>query len=285
MPRDLPIGNGSLLVNFDSAYSLRDLYFPNVGRDNNTVGHPCRVGIWANGWFSWLHHAGWERRLCYEPDTLVTDVVLHNPSMGLSIACHDAVSHHMTVLLRSFEVTNHWDVEREIRLFFCQDLHIAETADGDTAYYEPVNDFLIHYKGRHYFLINGRSADGRGIFQYATGNKEFGPSEGTWLDAEDGELGMNPIAQGSVDSVISLRQSVLPHASTAFVFWIAAERGYFDVKELNGSVLRAGVVGLLEATRKHWRSWVQRSTAEYGDLPESLQEFYRRSLLLGREPA
>jgi hypothetical protein len=56
MPRDLPIGNGSLLITFDAQYCLRDLYFPNVGHENNTLGHPCRVGIWIDGSFRWLHH-------------------------------------------------------------------------------------------------------------------------------------------------------------------------------------------------------------------------------------
>ena len=32
MPRDIPVGNGSLLVNFDADYALRDLYWPHVGQ-------------------------------------------------------------------------------------------------------------------------------------------------------------------------------------------------------------------------------------------------------------
>ena len=35
--------------------------------------------------------------------------------------------------MRRFEVTSYWDVKHEARLLFCQDLHIRETADGDTA--------------------------------------------------------------------------------------------------------------------------------------------------------
>ncbi|MBI3781644.1 MAG: glycoside hydrolase family 15 protein, partial [candidate division NC10 bacterium] len=107
MPRDLPIGNGSLLVNFDGAYALRDLYFPRVGRDNNTVGHPCRVGLWIGGRFKWLHDHGWERRMGYEPDTLVTDVEIQDRELGVSLRCHDAVHHEHMILMRSFEVINH----------------------------------------------------------------------------------------------------------------------------------------------------------------------------------
>src|SRR5205807_8385523 len=54
MPRDIPIGNGSLLVTFDLAYNLRDVYFPRVGQENHTAGHACRFGVWVDGDFSWL---------------------------------------------------------------------------------------------------------------------------------------------------------------------------------------------------------------------------------------
>ena len=282
MPRDLVIGNGSLLVNFDGNYCLRDFYFPRVGRDNNTVGHLNRVGIWVSGRFSWLHEAGWERRMGYLPDTLVTDVRLVHRELGVSLQCHDAVDAEETIFLRSIEVTNHADHPREVRLLFCQDFHIGETEIGDTAYFEPVNDFLIHYKGRRYFLLNGRSQDGKGIYQYATGTKESGNQEGTWRDAEDGELGMNAIAQGSVDSVISLRQVVSPHEKVRFAFWIAAEQGYFEVKDLNAVVLKDGPEVLLQSTARHWRQWSTRRQEEPCDLSTRAQEVYRRSLLVIR---
>jgi GH15 family glucan-1,4-alpha-glucosidase len=153
---------------------------------------------------------------------------------------------------------------------------------GDTAYYEPVNDFLIHYKGKRYFLVNGRSEDGKGIYQYAIGGKESGNLEGTWRDAEDGELGMNPIAQGSVDSTISLRQKVSPQGKVQFFFWIAAEEGYFEVKELNALVLQKGPESLFKSTERHWTEWVTRREEDFCDLSSRAQEVYRRSLLIIR---
>ena len=282
MPRDLAIGNGSLLVNFDGSYCLRDFYFPHVGRDNNTVGHPSRVGIWVNGRFSWFHDQGWERDMTYLSDTLITNVRLSNRELGVSLLCHDMVDSERTIFLRSIEVINEWDHPREVRLLFCQDFHIGETEIGDTAYYEPVNDFLIHYKGKRYFLVNARSEDGKGIYQYATGTKESGGSEGTWRDAEDGELGMNPIAQGSVDSAVSLRQTVPSQGKIRFFFWIAAEQGYFEVKELNRLVLQKGPEALFRSTERHWRKWATRQKEDFCDLSKRAQEVYRRSLLIIR---
>jgi len=63
MPRDIPVGNGSLLINFDANYQLRDLYWPYVGQENHTAGQPCRFGVWVENSFRWLDDARWQRSL------------------------------------------------------------------------------------------------------------------------------------------------------------------------------------------------------------------------------
>jgi len=72
MPRDLPVTNGSFLVNFNSRYRPRDLYWPHVGQKNHTMGHPFRFGVRADGVFRWVSDPGWQRDLRYLPDTLIT---------------------------------------------------------------------------------------------------------------------------------------------------------------------------------------------------------------------
>jgi GH15 family glucan-1,4-alpha-glucosidase len=44
MPRDLPLGTSSLLVNFDAHYFLRDLYFPHIGSENHTPANVPAAG-------------------------------------------------------------------------------------------------------------------------------------------------------------------------------------------------------------------------------------------------
>jgi glucoamylase len=72
MPRDLPLGNGSLLVSFDGNYQWRDLYWPHVGQECHTTGHDCRFGVWVDGRFSWIVDPAWQREMAYRPGTLVT---------------------------------------------------------------------------------------------------------------------------------------------------------------------------------------------------------------------
>ncbi|MBI2192959.1 MAG: glycoside hydrolase family 15 protein [Planctomycetes bacterium] len=296
MPRDLVLGNGRLLVTFDDTYTLRDFYFPHVGMENHTIGHPCRTGIWADGQFAWFSDAGWARHIQYRKDSLVTDVTLEHKGLAVRLRGQDAVHFSHPLLFRWLEVTNLAKRRREIRLLFHQDFHISESAMGDTAGYEPVNRYLIHYKGHRYFLVNGRAGQGEGIFQYATGVKEVGVLEGTWRDAEDGVLEMNPMAQGSVDSAVSFAQSVEAGASASFEFWIAAARDYWEAKALNALVLEhAGprgdaaepgaptrVQAMLAETDAAWRRWVCRATQELADLPDGVRALYRRSLLVIR---
>ncbi len=71
MPRDIPVGNGRLLVCFDRYYRIRDLYYPHVGQENHVGGKYCRLGVWVDGKFSWIKD-DWQRQLTYVPETMVT---------------------------------------------------------------------------------------------------------------------------------------------------------------------------------------------------------------------
>ena len=112
MPRNLPLGNGSLLAAFDNNYQIRDLYWPHVGQENHALGHPFRLGVWANGLFHWLDDSRWERSLRYKPDTLVTDVALKHPDLNIEIKATDAVDFHENLLVRRFDITNLSEQER-----------------------------------------------------------------------------------------------------------------------------------------------------------------------------
>src|SRR5487761_55904 len=116
MPRDLPVGNGRLLINFDSSYFIRDFYYPHVGMENQTLGHPSRFGVWVDGLFAWVDNLEWQKELAYEEDTLVTDVRLLNERLQLRMRCHDVVDFDRAVYMRRFAVENCSPKDREVRL-------------------------------------------------------------------------------------------------------------------------------------------------------------------------
>jgi GH15 family glucan-1,4-alpha-glucosidase len=276
--RDIPVGNGSLLVNFDDKYQIRDIYFPHVGQENHTEGFPFRFGVWVDGEFSWIFENGWTRDLRYFDDTLVTDVRLTNERLSVEINCSDMVASRENIFLRRITLKNLSDAEREFRIFLHQDFRIYENKVGDTAFYDPDSLALIHYKKHRYFLINSDPH----FDECATGRKAFHNSEGTWRDAEDGVLFGGAITEGSVDSTIAVRMAPAPDESAQFHYWIAAGTSRLEVERLNSRVLERGAETYLREATGFWRHWVREPAKNLGHLPPAVLDLYKRSLLIVR---
>lgn len=279
MPRNIPVGNGSLLVCFDNDYAIRDLYFPHVGQENHMGGRLSRFGVWVGGRFAWVG-PGWEKDLRYETDTLVTRTSLHHRELGLLIVCRDAVDFHENVYLREVEVENLHPEEREVRLFFGQDFSISGNSVGDTAAFDPETGGVVHYKGARYFLANAGLPGNDGAVLYAVGQKELAEKEGTYRDAEDGLLSGNPIAQGSVDSVIGLTLTVAGTSRGKAYYWLAAGTNWQEVRKLDALVRHKRPENLIQRTADYWSLWVRKETPSMKGLPEPVTELYRRSLLV-----
>ncbi|MBA3715366.1 MAG: glycoside hydrolase family 15 protein [Pyrinomonadaceae bacterium] len=280
MPRDIPVGNGSLLVTFDEQYRIRDIYFPYVGKENHSEGHPFRFGVWVDGAFSWIDDARWTRELRYLPETLVTDVRLTNDALGLEIVCHDAVDFHENIFLRQLLVRDLSGTAREVRLFFHHDFYISESEVGNTAYFDPDARALVHYKGRRYFLISTDAAEG--VETFATGRKAFHGQEGTWRDAEDGTLSNHAITEGSVDSTIGRTLRVAADGTAEAFYWIAVGKSRKTVAHLNALVRDRHPQALLRRTKDFWRAWVNKNEIDFGNLPPTIVDLFKRSLLIMR---
>ncbi len=286
MPRDIPVGNGSLLVNFDQNYQLADLYWPHVGQENHTNGHPFRMGVWVEGQFSWLTDPLWQRTLVYAHDTLVTEVTLYHPKLAVRLLCADIVDFHEDLYLRRIVVQNEADHEREVRLFFNHDFHINGYDVGDSVYYEPERRAVFHYKDWCWFLVNAAREGPQGwiygLDQWAVGIKESQGKEGTWRDAEDGLLSGNAVAQGSVDSTIAMHLVAGAHGQATGWYWIAVGRDFREVTRLNRAVREKGPPTYLDRTHNYWMLWLSKEYEELDALPHEISHLYRCSLLILR---
>ena len=273
------MGNGRLLVCFDQNYCIRDLYYPHVGQENHIGGQFFRLGVWVDNQFSWVGR-DWKRDQRYLPDTLITQVSLYHEGFGLLIYCRDAVDFHENIYLREITLENLTPRGREVRLFLTQDFNISGNDVGDTAALDPVSGAIVHYKGARYFLIDGFAVPGKGFSQFAVGQKGIGGREGTYKDAEDGILSGNPIAQGSVDSVIGLTLQLGGLGKEKAYYWITAGQTWGEVRRLDSLVKERGPEHLLERTRDYWLLWVRKETPPLEHLPEPVGQLYRRSLLI-----
>src|SRR5687768_8730045 len=159
MPRDIPVGNGKLLVTFDHQYQIRDFYFPHVGQENHAGAGPCRFGIHTDvpgtpkQQLAWTNDGTWVVRQRYLRDTLTTSVSLEHRSMRVALYCNDVVDFHRNILIRKIKIKNLTKAERTVRVFHHQDFNMWGTKVGDTAYFDPELRSLVHYRGKRYISV------------------------------------------------------------------------------------------------------------------------------------
>ncbi|MHB8708349.1 MAG: glycoside hydrolase family 15 protein [Desulfuromonadales bacterium] len=280
MARDVPVGNGRLLVACDGNGLIRDFYYPHVGEQNH-AGGPFRVGLWEDGEFVWLPH-DWTCSVNYLDATMVTEVAWSSGQRGLSLVYNDLVDFQDNLHLRRLTVKNLETRPRQLRLFFAFDFAINGNDIGDTAELRPESGGILHYKDNRYFLSNASLRGRTGFDQYATGNRRGGASEGTWKDAEDGLLGGNPIAQGSVDSVGALHLSLAASGEEEAWLWMAVGESWEEVLTLNRAVVRRGPERFFRRTGDYWRFWASKEADDVAGLPETVGRLYRHSLLIIR---
>ncbi len=281
MPRDIPVGNGNMLISFDRNYLIRDFYYPYVGQENHTSGKVFRFGVWVNGDFGWVPD-GWKIKMDYLDETLVTDVELIHEKWKIKIYANDLVDFHENIYLKKIDVENCSSSNIEVRLFLAHDFQILQNDIGDTAVFRPQLNSLLHYKLDRYFLINIFANKKFGIDYFAAGNKGRPDEIGTWMDAEDGILSGNPVAQGTIDSVIAIHLKLGRNEIDTCWYWICAGKEWKEVAYLNSVITRKTPQEIFKRTKNYWKLWVNKEQLNCDLLPAEIARLYKRSLLICR---
>ncbi len=118
MPRDIPIGNGSLLIAFDQNYCLRDIYYPYAGKENHSGGNKFRFGIWTDNVLSWINKDDWKLNIEYAEESLMTHVTALHDKLELILHCNDLVDYKENIFIKKIQVKNLSSRQRDIRVFF-----------------------------------------------------------------------------------------------------------------------------------------------------------------------
>lgn len=282
MPKSLVLGNGNILVGFDNRGQVRDFYFPYVGLENQAgSGFVHRIGIWANEHLYWLDDPSWEIHVNYQEESLVSHIEAVNASLNLKIDFDDIVYNEKNIFIRHALVQNLGSSPIQIKIFFHQEFEMYESHRGDTAYYDPSNNTVIHYKGRRVFLINA-SCDDKFFNDYSVGLFRIEGKEGTYRDAEDGILSKNSVEHGLVDSIIGLPLTIEPQKSKDVYYWVAAAKFIKEAFELNQYVLEKTPKYLIGTTRDFWNAWVNKQPFKFHDLDVSIVRQFKKSLLIMR---
>ncbi|MDP3955674.1 MAG: glycoside hydrolase family 15 protein [bacterium] len=282
MAKTVVLGNGNLTVGLDLHGLVRDLYFPYVGLENHIGGHnKHRIGVWVDGAFSWLDDGTWNIQIDCSRDVYESNIVAENERLGIRLNFSDVVYNEIDIFIRRVHIANLRKEERSVRIFFAQEFEIYEGHRGDTVYYDPIAHSIVHYNGERVFVVNAQSSNAS-FNDYTTGIFGIYGKDGSFRDAEDGELSRNPVEHGPTDSVIALHLTIAPDAVDYVHYWIAVGTSIKEAGERNEYVHKLGADHLIRTTGDFWHAWVNRYSFKCEGLSERAVRVFKQSMFYVR---
>ena len=283
MARPIVLSNGELHVGINASGLVHDFYFPYVGLENHSAGPELRhrVGVWIEGQISWLDKTSdWEFSFKYPHDALIGHTVAKNESMGIILEFDDFVDATHNAFVRNIHVVNTIDRPREIRVFMHQAFAIGDSrSNTDTAQYLPDSDSVLHYRGRRAFVVSGRNGEGA-FDQHAVGIFGIEGREGTYRDAEDGELSNGNVEHGRVDSTVRFVLSVDANSSGRFSYWIAAGTSMRQALMVHKQLQDEGTIRRMERTAANWHQWLRPALKASKKIDPEYRDLFINSLLI-----
>ena len=282
MSRPIFLGNGSLLVGLDKSGMVHDFYYPYVGLEDHVNARLMhhKIGVWVDGNFSWLDDGSWQTTLDYEEDAMVSTIKAVSNSLNIALEFHDFVDSEYNVFCRNIHVVNNSDQPRSVRVFFHQIFQISNSNRGDTALYEPNGNYILDYKGKRCFLIYAQTHDGKPFDQYSVGVHGIEGKEGTFKDAEDGELSGHPVEHGMVDSTIRVNLELPALSSSRVHYWIVSAASHNESLKTHNKFLNGGFTKQYEDTQKYWRQWLDIGKTDINSMPKKHVVQFKKSLFI-----
>ncbi|TXG77784.1 glycoside hydrolase family 15 protein, partial [Patescibacteria group bacterium] len=282
MARPVVLGNGSMFVGLNEFGLVHDFYYPYVGLENLTTSRMPHhnIGVFIDGDFSWVDSDGWQRSIDFRDSALISNIIMQNDVLGVKLEFEDYTDTQYNAFLRSIKITNLSEQSREIRLFMHQVFQISRGGRADTALYEPEDHYILDYKGRCCLLTYGQFEDGQLFDQYSIGNFGIEGKEGTYRDAEDGELTGNAIEHGGVDSVIRFSRTYEPGETNTVNYWVVAGDSQSTVERIHKTILSDSPAIRLQMAEDYWKNWLQIGNKHISNIEPQHQAMIRKSLLI-----
>ncbi len=282
MARPIVLGNGELHVGLNKFGLVHDFYFPYVGLENHAAGQNLRhlVGVWVDNRVSWLDDGSWTQSFHYPHGALIGHTLVKNETLGVMIEFDDFVDSSMSAFMRNIHVINMWDQERDIRLFMHQAFVIGDSrSNTDTAQYLPDSKAVLHYRGRRAFIISGTHGD-EPFDQYTVGLFGIEGHEGTYRDADDGELSFGNVEHGRVDSTFRFKLQIPAHSSERVHYWIAAGTSLREALYVHKQIQDNGVQFFLRRTATWWQDWLTPAKEIAARIAHSHQTSFLQSVMI-----
>ncbi len=274
-------GNSRILLNIDDHGRWSQLYHPHPGMFQHL--HDARLGIFdeAGEKFQWLGEEGAEPvRQGYLEDSNAARSVYE--TLDLEVDVDDVVHPNMDLVIRRVTLKDRSGTDRKFRVFHAQGLTIRESMYQDTAYWDDQRRTITHYKRHNYFQFWGRPD----FDSFTCGEHTLKGLTGSYVDAEDGELGGNPISHGAADSVVQWNVTVPADGSATvhlLVMFGASRKVVNDFyNDLNGR----DPDHLIGESVAYWNHWIDaKQQPPAARLSDKAKRVYKRSVFVLRDCA
>lgn len=271
-----------MLVGLNRYGLVHDFYYPYVGLENHDTARALRhrIGVWVDNKLSWLDDKTWVTQMTYRPGALISVLTANQPELGIRLEFADTVDSDHDVFMRRVKVFNLRETPLEVCVMFHQIFRISNSLSGDTAQYLPAEAAILHYKGARNFVVKARLDTGEPFDQYSVGLAGIEGKEGTFKDAEDGELSGNPVEHGSVDSVVRCRMTIPAEGYRSIDYYVGAGLTREGAIHQTHLVSNKTFEARFSATEAYWRNWLRPSQEIAAKLPDKQAERFRISLML-----
>lgn len=282
MGRPVILGNGSMTVGLNEQGLVHDFYYPYVGLENLTTARSVhhKIGVYIDGQFSWVDSGEWDINVDFETDYLASKISMKNSKLQVELNFCDFVDNTHNIFGRIIKVKNTSAKATDVRLFMHQVFQISHAGRADTALYEPDEHYILDYKGRCCLLIYGQDQNGQSFDQFAVGSYGIEGKEGTFKDAEDGELSGSAVEHASVDSAIRFNLQLSPGATNTVDYWVIAGDSQAGLEKVHKTIKQHGLSSRLENTKTHWSEWFEQSRDELKVVKQEYVPMVKKSLMI-----
>lgn len=282
MARPVMLSNGQMMVGLNEQGLVHDFYYPYVGLDNLTNARSVhhKIGVWVDDVFTWVDNGEWEISVDFESDALISTITMQNDKLAVRLDIKDFVDQSYNALVRRINVNNLHTKKREIRLFMHQVFQISRIGRADTALFVPDSRYILDYKGRCALLIYGQDNNLQPFDQYCVGNYGIEGKEGTFKDAEDGDLSGNAVEHGGVDSVVRFSLNIEGNQSGYVDYWIIAAASQYECETIHNEYLKVGIDSREASQRSFWHKWMSNGANGLHRIDSKYLELTKKSMMI-----
>jgi len=185
-------------VNIDYKGVVKDLYYPNVGEENQLSSNTNPLFFYIDDALVEINEENFSIEIEYLADSLIGEVTYTERAGRFSCKIRNVIFEKETIFFRHIVLTNLSEKPLEIKVIFQNNLSLLENSIGDTVIWYQPEGFLWHYKKKRHIAIGSNSK----FYQMSCAAKSDNNGKGAIPDSK-GELDFNPVSTGDVSSCIS----------------------------------------------------------------------------------